>query len=763
MAFPERDALLADLSITGAAWTRAASEATDAWLRGIFEQATARAPGPVALVAVGGYGRGELAPWSDLDLLLLHDTKRGIGAVAEQVWYPIWDTKLKLGHAVRTVKEALRLADDDLDTATSFLTLRHLAGDASLTVTLQQRWISQWGKRSRRWLQEVSDRVDSRHAAAGEVAFLLEPNLKDGRGGLRDVHALRWAEAAETVLLEGDDDALQSAYDVLLDARVELHRLAGRPGDILALQDQDAVASRLGHRDADTFMGALATAARTIAWTSDEAWHRVRSWLQGPAGREHRRDHPVATGVVLREGEVHLDPSARPADDPTLALRVGAAAARHRCRIERTSLDRLAAETPVFPDPWPAAANADLAALLLEGAAAVPVLESLDQRGVLVKVLPEWAPVRSRPQRNAYHRYTVDRHLWEAAANAAALSDRVRRPDLLVIGALLHDLGKGYPGDHTEVGIELVGRIAPRMGFDAHDTAVLVAMVRHHLLLPDVATRRDLSDAATIVAVAEAVGDPLVLELLAALTEADSLATGPSAWGPWKAELVAELADRVCQRLGGDATGVGWTLFPSAEVLALMGSGRTVLQPAEDRLTVVSPDRPRLFSHIAGVLSLHGLDVLGAQAHSDEQGMAASEFRVDPGDGHRWDRVLRDLERALEGRLALDARLSERARTYGRRRTTAAEPAVPHVRIDNGASSNATVLEVRAPDRVGVLYRITNALADMALDIRHARVQTLGHEVIDTFYVRDATGEKVTDGSYVAEIERALLHAVSEG
>ncbi len=169
------------------------------------------------------------------------------------------------------------------------------------------------------------------------------------------------------------------------------------------------------------------------------------------------------------------------------------------------------------------------------------MLESLDQRGLLVKVLPEWEPVRSRPQRNAYHRYTVDRHLWEAAANAAALADRVSRPDLLVVGALLHDLGKGYPGDHTEVGIELVGRIAPRMGFGRTDTEVLAQMVRHHLLLPDVATRRDLSDDVTIDAVAEAVGNARVLELLAALTEADSLATGPSAWGTWKSELVAEL------------------------------------------------------------------------------------------------------------------------------------------------------------------------------------------------------------------------------
>jgi len=216
----------------------------------------------------------------------------------------------------------------------------------------------------------------------------------------------------------------------------------------------------------------------------------------------------------------------------------------------------------------------------------------------------------------------------------------------------------------------------------------------------------------------------------------------------------------VTQHLGGDPDGSRWTLFPSAEVLAQMGSGRTTVTPEVDRLTVVAPDRPGLFSRIAGVLSLHGLDVLGAQAHSDEQGMAASEFRVDAGESPHWDRVVRDLERALAGQLAIEARLAERARAYRRRKPQKAEPATPHVRLDNSASSNATVVEVLAVDRVGVLYLITKALADLALDIRHARVQTLGPEFVDTFYVRDATGAKVTDTFYLGEIQRALLHAV---
>jgi [protein-PII] uridylyltransferase len=750
---------------------RELSDATDAWLAELFAAALEAAGAParqaLALAAVGGYGRAELAPASDLDVVLLYAGRHAPALVSERLWYPVWDAKLKLGHAVRTVKEALRLAADDLDTATSLLTVRHLAGDPALTASLAKGAQAQWVRKRKAWLGRLGRAVDERHAEHGEVAFLLEPNLKEGRGGLRDVHALAWAAEGDDVLADGDAvlaagdaEALRGAYDVLLDARVELHRVTGRRSDVLALQDQDAVADRLGLPDADVLMAGVSAAARTISWISDEAWHRVRV-AGGAFGRWDGRERAVAPGISERLGEVRLDDDADPARDPTLLLRAATAAARTRRRIERASLDRLAAETPVWPDPWPAGASDDLVALLLEGHDAIAALESLDRRDLISRVLPEWEPVRARPQRNAYHRFTVDRHLWETAANAAGLAHRVHRPDLLVLGGLLHDLGKGYPGDHSLVGVELVDRIGHRMGLAPDDVGILAALVRLHLLLPDVATRRDLSDDATITGVAEAVGSQLVLELLAALTEADSMATGPSAWGSWKAELVEELVDRVAHVLGGgDLSEATWSLFPSELVTLIMAERRTAVLADGDRVTTVAPDRPGLFSRVAGVLSIHGLDVLGAQAHSDEQGMAANEFRVaPPPDGViDWTRVAGDLDRAIAGQLAIEARLAERARTYRRRRDLAAGAVRTSVRIDNEASSNATVVEVRAPDRVGLLYRITKAIADLGLDIRHARVQTMGPEVVDSFYVRYGDG-KVRDEYHVAELERALLHA----
>ena len=467
--------------------------------------------------------------------------------------------------------------------------------------------------------------------------------------------------------------------------------------------------------------------------------------------------------MALVNGEIRLADDIDPADDPTLVLRVATAAARHHARIDRDSLNRLGERTQVWPDPWPAGASDDLVSLLLEGDAAIAVFKALDQRNLIVKVLPEWEPNRSRPQRNAYHRYTVDRHLWQTVANAAALADRVSRPDLLVLGALFHDIGKGYPGDHTEVGVKMFATIGVRMGLSVQDIDIVTMLIQHHLLLPDIATRRDLSDDATLTMVAETVKTTLVLELLHALTEADSLATGSSAWGSWKAGLVTMLVDRVSHVLGGgDVQEVMWRLFPDAGVLEMMSAQKIAVRTSPDQITVVSPDRPGTFSRVAGVMALHGLDVLGAEAHSDEQGMAASEFRVVPPTYGpiEWQPIAADVTRVLNGELALDARLAERAATYrAPRATTASAPAPLRVRIDNTASSNATVIEIHAPDQLGILHRMTKALADCGLDIRHARVQTLGSEVVDTFYVRTSKGTKVTDIQHQSEIERAILHA----
>ena len=750
----------------GLAYCRRLCDITDEWVIELFDRVMSAHrldKGRVALLATGGYGRGELAPFSDLDLLLVHDLKAKevrskIEPIATALWYPLWDAGVKLGHAVRTLKEQVELAKTDLDSATALLTARPLAGDDELAREVVETGVRLWAAHGAQHIESLRVRVRARESEETEVAYRLDPDLKDGHGGLRDVQSLWWANAAGMHMSAGDEADLTRCYDMLLRARVALHLSTERSGDVLRLEEQDATAAQGGWTDADALMASVAVAGRTVAWLCEENWGR------GDLTKTKPVDRAVAPGVVLVDGEIELVAGADPAADQTLVLKAAVAAARNDVRIGRATLDLLHREIEGWSGNWPVGATGELVALLLEGHRAIPVLEALDQRELFSRLLPEWEPVRSKPQRNAYHRFTVDRHLWEAAANAAEISDRVGRPDLLVMGALLHDIGKGYPGDHTEAGIVVVRRLAPRLGYSPDEVDTLSAMVEHHLLLPDAAIRRDLTDSATIEQVAAAIGTAERLDLLHALTEADSLATGPAAWGSWQAELVDELVARVRHVLGGgDAAEVTWRLFPDEETLARMAIGTVDVRRENDLITVVSPDRVGSFSRVAGVLSLHGLDVISAQAHSDEHGMAASQFRVVSDDADmKWRSVKTDLGHALANELAIEARLAERATAYRRRKQTQARPpGPPKVTFDDGASSNATVIVVRAQTKVGILHRITKALSEFGLDIRHATVQSIGMEVVDTFYVRAASGGLVTDPFHRKEIERALLFAVA--
>ena len=753
----DREELFADKSLAGTVFCRAYSRRVDEWLEALFDERVDVEEG-IALVAVGGYGRSTLSPQSDLDILLLHEPRVEVAEVAQQLWYPVWDEGLKLGHSVRTVKEALALARSDLDTATSLLHLRHLAGDSALTERLLDGARSQWRRNAKSWLPQLADAADRRLEAYGEVAFLLEPDLKESSGGLRDIHALQWASVADEELIGHDPTPLRAANETILAARVELHRATGRHSDRLLLDDQDAVAAALGLADADVLMSKVAEAARSITWVCDETWARIRA--RG-VRRSLRKPTQLDGGLVLDLGTVRYA-DAIPTGDPVEPLRLALAAAAHEARVDHAALTGLAAHTPPLTDPWPDEARRLFVDLLATGWRAIPVIEALDQTGLFVGLLPEWEPCQSRPQRNAYHRFTVDRHLCEAAAGAAELTDRVDRADLLLVGAFLHDIGKGYDGDHTIVGMELIERIGSRMGFPPVDVRILVSLVEHHLLLPDVATRRDIEDSETIEAVASQVRSVEVLRLLAALTEADSVATGPSAWSDWKAGLVRDLAARTEHRLSGGAAGALPPSFPTEEQRRAMAEGERQVEGSGDRLVVVVDDRPGVFTRVAGALALNGLDVIQAAIHSEE-GMAAEMFVVEPEFDNPidWPAVVHDVQMALDGRLAIHARLAKRLATYGEPNASGPRPIVERkVTFDNEVSTTSTVVEVAAPNSIGLLCRLTLALGQMSLDITRAKVQTLGDHVVDSFYVRDMSGGKVVDPDYLNEIEVAVLHAI---
>ncbi|MEU0934539.1 [protein-PII] uridylyltransferase [Embleya sp. NPDC005971] len=762
-----RDDLLADpAGPTGATRRQALGTLSDRWLTELFVGAGAPTEG-VCLVAVGGYGRRELSPGSDLDLVLLHQDHDGITELADAIWYPVWDAGIALDHSVRTPDEARRAAAEDLRVQTGLLDIRHIAGDPELTAALRTSMFGAWRAAAVKRLPELHESCRERAQRHGEVAFLLEPDLKEARGGLRDATALRAISASW--IADAPHEEVNTARATLLDVRDALHLVTGRGSDRLLLQEQDAVARRLGLLDADTLLRRVSEAARALAYACDVTWREVSRVLAardaGAGVRRLRRGRhavpartPLAEGVVEYAGEAVLAQAAQPARDPVLLLRAAAAAAQAGLPLSRHTVDRLAIECPPLADPWPSAAREAFVSLLGAGRDVLPVWEALESKRLITKLLPDWERVRCRPQRNAVHRFTVDRHLIETAIEAAAHTRRVARPDLLLVAALLHDIGKGWPGDHSVSGEVIAREAAVRMGFAKDDVDVLGTLVRWHLLLVDTATRRDLDDPTTVAAFAEAVGSVETLELLHALTEADAAATGPAAWSEWRDALVRDLVARTRAVFAGRPTPAVSERIVTADVSGELPVVRLEPLPFGAEVTIAAPDRVGLMALSAGVLALHRLTVRSAAIDVVED-LGVTVWTVETEFGRLPDpaALREDVRKALAGGLDVAARLAKREAAYPPRRGTTPAPARVEVIAD--ASRSATVLEVRAHDSPGLLHRIGKALADARVSVRQARVGTHGADAVDAFYVVAPNGHPLTaaDARGLARtLERAL-------
>jgi [protein-PII] uridylyltransferase len=819
-----RDALVADRSLRGVAFGRALAMLLD---DALVARAAELPDEPWAVVALGSYASRELCPGSDVDVMLLHRGGRRtrVPDAAGALWYLLWDAGFVLGQSVRTVKEAIALADDDLDALTSFLDVRVVAGDESLATELVARARALAPKRRDRVVGALASAAARRQERPGPVAEMLEPNLKEGAGGLRDLQAPGWAGWAVGPPADGAPDGWAGgvaalvargflhahdlerfavAREVLLDARVGLHRVTGGTSDQLLLQDQDAVAALVEAADADALLRSIGEAARAVVWITTDLWSRLLDAVRGPSGLSGSpRD--LGGGVWLRDGRIAL--GIETAIDAPAVLHAAACAARHRAQFERATLVRIG---ELREPEWDDAARDAFLELLAAGRGAIPVFEALDHEGVLVPLLPEWEHVHARPQRNAYHRFTVDRHSLEAVAEAAALLDpddpsgegfdgdvarRAPRAALL-LGALLHDIAKGRPGDHPTVGAITAREVAARIGLDVESTDHLAWVVEHHLLLADTATRRDLSDELTVAKYARLVGDVARNDLLYAVTIADSRATGPAAWNSAKAALVHELFVKTDGLLTGSATsGAGdehraelearegaaalayldemppgyAASFPVDQLarhrpLVEQGDLAIEWETLDDgrlRATVVAPDRTGLLARVAGTLALAGFDIASASGFTHRDGIALEVFTgVD-----RFGRLATDAERgvvltnlgaALRDELALDDLLRERARRYRPRVTSSSDREV-RVVVDPEASAFATVVEVYAPDDAGLLAMVAAAFADLGLDVHQALVQTRGDRVVDVFYVRSPDGSLNADGHALDRLRATLV------
>jgi [protein-PII] uridylyltransferase len=704
-----------------------------------------------ALVAVGGYGRAELAPHSDLDVVLVSDEGVELGEVAEKVWYPLWDSGAKLDHSVRTLPEMVAAADSDLKVALGLLDIRHLAGDPNLTLRLRTTMLAHWRRRARERLPELHAMVRARHELVGELAHLSVPDIKEAEGGLRDATVLKALVA--TWLVDVPHADLERCRLALLDVRDVVQGRAGRATDRIVPELWPDLADALGLADARAAQIHVRELGRRITHLSRLTWRRVEGVIARPAPARVRRPSltPLAPGVALSSGEVVLDGRVRPADDPLLLLRACAAAAEHDRVLAPPTVARLVREGAPLPEPWPAEARRLLVRTLASGRSLLPVWETLEETGALARILPEWERIRLVPHASAIHRFTVDRHVVETCIEASTLIRNVARPDVLMVAALLHDIGKGGLTEHSVAGEPIAREIATRMGF-AEDAVELVAtLVRRHLLLAETATTRDPDDPATVELVASRIRGVEALSLLTTLTEADARATSPKAWSTWRAGLVRDLARRTRAVLDS-----GVTLPPMASeeveipMQALDGGVSVVVEAVEDgsRVTMVALDRVGLLADMAAMFALQRVPVRAARAWPQgEHGVVVWEVA----DEHLDAAVLRQrFEAITEGRLDAATRL----------RPADASVLAPTVAVRPEASEQATVLEVRAADRPGVVYLVCAALARLEVAVRSAHVDTLGPQAVDVFYLQEPGAGALPD-QRAAEAAHAVRAALT--
>jgi [protein-PII] uridylyltransferase len=629
-----------------------------------------------------------------------------------------------------------------------------------------------------------------------------------------------------------DRPRLAQAEDALLAARVGLHLAAGK-GDVLRLDLQDVVAGILGLQDRGEhelaphqLLRELYLATRTVDHVHRRAWALIDADIARGRRRRGRPTEREVDGFELVDGVLRIADDAS-LEEPDLHVRLLDAMADTGAVLDRGSAARLRGRVSSgdLPWRWNDRSRQRFVGVLWRGSVALPALAELDEVGLFTAVIPEWEPLRGRPQRNPYHRFALDRHAWHAAAElgelvrrepwAAELMGRVADREGLLLGTLLHDVGKALGEPHSETGVPLAQAIVRRLGAPETTVDLVGRLVRLHLVLPDAARKRDVSDPALAEEIAGVVGDTATLACLHLLAVADGRATGPTAWTDWTAALVATLVTKVravledqdpeavadgavatardaqamAAELGSSAADVRahLALLPSRYASAvspravvrhtLMAGTRpgptqvnTRVTPGDrdpdglegiDELDVVALDHPGWFAKVAGVVALHGGSIIAADAFTREDALSVDTFKVRPPDGAAgswWARVEGDLADAAAGRLAVRARVSRKARADDRR--VARLPEVPtKVVVADDPAGRSTIVEVHTLDRIGVLYAIATALAELELDLVVARVQTLGHEVVDVFFVRDGDGEPL-DADHLAELELAITAAI---
>jgi [protein-PII] uridylyltransferase len=807
----------------------------------------------ISVLGVGGYGRAEMAPQSDVDLLFLTPWKLTPWAesVIETMLYVLWDLKLKVGHSSRTVKDCLRLGREDITIRTALLEHRHICGDSQIADELAQKlWSDLFRNTGAEFIEaKLAERAE-RHKRQGGQRYVLEPNVKEGKGGLRDLQTLYWigkylhrVPSSEGLvgagLLSRDEfDSFARAEDFLWAARCHLHLITGRATDVLTFDLQVEVAARMNYRDTggrravehfmqDYFRQATRVGELTrIFLTELEARHAKR---EASLFGIFKRTKQVKTGYRLVQGRIDLADPATFLTDKLNLLRVFEEGLRTRYLLHPNVMRLVTANLHLIDDDMrddPEARRIFLDLLLKHGNPE-RALRRMNELGVLAAFIPEFEPIVAMMQFNVYHHYTVDEHIIQTISVLAQIEREELVEELpvasgilkagvnrriLYVALLLHDIGKGRPEDHSILGAQIARRVAPRLGLDAEECETVEWLVRYHLLMSDMAQKRDIGDPRTLRDFAKAVKTRKRLDLLTVLTVCDIRGVGPGTWNNWKAMLLRQLYKLTAEALEGgletlnrenrqgDATRAlrkrlqGWDeaaldhettrhyapywqglSTDTHEVFArlLQGLGddeiRIDLHPDADRdatrACFALADHPGIFSRLAGALALVGANVVDARTYTSKDGYATAVFWVQDIEGHPYEvsrlpRLRQIIDKTLKGEVVARDALKDRDKIKKRDR----EFRFPtHITFDNEGSDIYTIIEVDTRDRPGLLYDLTRTLAVNTIYIASAVIATYGAQVVDTFYVKDMFGLKLHQKHRQEALERKLRAAIAEG
>ena len=805
------------------------------------------APAPLVLVALGGYGRGELHPLSDLDLMVIYDGEMGpyVQRVTQGLLYALWDLGLQVGHAVRSLPDCLAMARTDFPSRTSMQQARFLVGDRRLFNRFRKVLAENvYQKDFAQFLETTLAERDQRYRKFGGSPYIGEPNVKESAGGLRDIHEAMWLASTKfgtrtlrelrdkRLITDREQKTTDEALTFLWRVRNELHFLSGHRNDVLSRDVQPQIAKNFGYAAdevslaVEKFMRDYYLHARVIHRVSRRLIARCRETLAHRGAVQRRlRQEALADGLIVIDEKIHLaHPDGRAfREDPTRLMKVFWHC--HRLGFELGVDVERAVEDALDLADESFRRSADVRDLFLSicrswGRVATTCRE-MHELGFLGRYLPEWGALTCLVQYDVYHKFTVDQHSLLALEHLEALApgqsdeegiarvvNDVERPDLLMLGMLLHDIGKGRGHGHVAKGIPLVEALTARLALPADDADKVVFLVAHHLTMSHTAQRRDIDDPKTVEALAEVCRTPERLRMLYLLTSADMRAVGPGVMTGWQAQILGELYSRTFVRLTG-----GQVELPSRDAvtarvweamrregsrsavtahLAMLSDRylattspqriachlRLVERLEEDtvatelfhhpdldssELVIAARDVPGLFSLIAGTLAAHGINILSAQIHTRADGIAIDTFQVNDPLGEpvteeaRWRRTVDALRKVIVGEETVDALLAKR-RTG--RPPGEAVVGPPKISVDNRLSDSHTVVEVKCGDRVGLLYAITRTLSALGHDIGSARIATEIDQAYDTFYVTDRRGRRIEDAAAMTRLREALEEAL---